>query len=111
MWVQPGVASAHCLDFIITLTGTGGHASMPHVATDPLLAAAHVVVALNNIVSRSISPMAKAVLSVCCIQAGTTTNVIPEEAVIKGTIRDFSEDVGKTLFRRLKEVVTGVRQH
>ena len=52
VWVQPDVASAHCFDFEIVVTGKGGHASMPHLCKDPLLAASHIVVALNNVVSR-----------------------------------------------------------
>lgn len=52
VWVQPSVASAHCCDLRVTVTGKGGHASMPHLCRDPLLAAAHMVVGLNNIVSR-----------------------------------------------------------
>ena len=52
VWAQPGVATSHCCDFEIVVTGKGGHASMPHLCKDPLLAASHIVVALNNVVSR-----------------------------------------------------------
>lgn len=56
----------------------------------------------------SISPHAPGVLSVCCMQAGNTTNVIPHTATLKGTIRDFHPDVGTTLLQRLKEVAINV---
>ncbi len=52
VWIQPGVASAHCLDFEVTLRGNGGHGSMPHLSKDPLLAACSAVVGINTIVSR-----------------------------------------------------------
>ena len=52
VWIQPGVASAHCCDFNVTLLGNGGHGSMPHMSKDPLLAACSAVVAINSIVSR-----------------------------------------------------------
>jgi hippurate hydrolase len=52
IWIQPGAASSHCCDIEIVVTGKGGHASMPHVAKDPLLAAASIVTAINTIVSR-----------------------------------------------------------
>ena len=55
----------------------------------------------------SISAHSSGVLSVCCLQSGSTTNVIPDDAVLKGTIRDFHPDVGATLLRRLREVVSG----
>lgn len=57
----------------------------------------------------SISGHSSGVLSICCLQAGNTTNVIPDFAVLKGTIRDFSAPVGETLLRRAKEVLAGVR--
>ena len=52
VWIQPGVASSHCVNFTITLRGNGGHGSMPHMSKDVLLAACNAVVAINTIVSR-----------------------------------------------------------
>jgi hypothetical protein len=68
VWIQPGVASAHCLDFEVTLRGNGGHGSMPHMSKDPLLAACSAVVALNSIVSRRcVCGVRRAACGVCVV--------------------------------------------
>jgi len=70
--------------------------------------AAHVVTALQSIVSRNIDPLDSAVVTVGQIHAGTTFNVIPPEAKMEGTVRTFSKAAGRTVSRRFKEIVTGV---
>jgi amidohydrolase len=101
----PLMASADTLD--ITVRGRGGHASLPHTSIDPIFAASSVVVALQQVVSRHIDPVEPAVVSICSVHAGTTYNVIPGEAALKGTVRAFSEDVRTTLERRIRQVVAG----
>ncbi len=98
-----------CVDrFEVTIIGKGGHAALPNRSVDPILVAAHVVTALQSIVSRNIDPLDSAVVTVGQIHSGTTFNVIPPEAKMEGTVRTFSKAAGRTVPRRFKEIVTGV---
>jgi len=74
-------------EFVIELVGTGGHAARPHEARDPIVAAAHVITALQTIVSRRVPPGEPAVVTVGTVQAGTASNVIPARALLTGTLR------------------------
>lgn len=76
--------------FRVTIAGAGGHASTPHFTTDPVTIAAHVVTAIQTMVTREIHVFEPAIVSVTQIEAGTTTNVIPEKAHLAGTIRSMS---------------------
>ena len=87
--LMPGAIMASVDQFEITVTGKGGHAAMPHLAIDPVLAAAHVVTALQSLVSRRRDPFEPGVVSVTQLAAGHAFNVIPEQAVLRGTVRTF----------------------
>jgi len=106
VWSGPFMASAD--QFSVTVTGAGGHAAYPHRNRDPLLAAAHAVVALQSIVSREIDAVDKAVLSVCQFHAGAAFNVTPEEAVINGSVRCHDPKVRESMPERIDRVVGGV---
>ncbi len=84
-----GTVMAAADRFFVTVKGTGGHGALPHRATDPVLAAAHVVAALQSVVSRSVDPLAPAVVSVCSIHGGHASNVIPDSVTLEGTVRYF----------------------
>ena len=99
------MASADQLD--VTVRGRGGHASLPHMSVDPILAASNVVVALQQVVSRQIDPVEPSVVSMCSLHAGTTYNVIPSEASLKGTVRTFSESVRAEMPERIRRVIAG----
>ena len=71
----------------ITVDGHAGHAAMPHLTRDPVLAAAHLVVALQSVVSRSVDPVDSAVVSVCMLEAGSASNQIPGRVTMRGTFR------------------------
>ena len=101
----PLMASADEID--ITIRGRGGHAALPHLPIDPIFTASSVVVGLQQIVSRHIDPVEPAVISVCSLHAGTTYNVIPGEAKIKGTVRTFNEGVRAQMPERIRQVVAG----
>ena len=88
---RPGALMASVDDFAITIRGRGGHASMPHDAVDPVPVACEVVGALQAMVTRRLPVFDPAVVTVTKISAGTTTNVIPEDAVLVGTVRAISE--------------------
>jgi amidohydrolase len=95
---RPGPVLASADSFVVTVTGRGGHGSMPHLAVDPVPAAGAMVGALQTMITRRISALDPAVLSVTRISAGTTSNIIPETAELEGTIRTLS-DRTRTLIR------------
>ena len=91
-WVagRAGAIMAAADVFHITVRGAGGHASTPHFTTDPVTIAAHVVTAIQTMVTREIHALEPAIVTVTQLQAGTTTNVIPETATMAGTIRTMA---------------------
>ncbi len=95
-------------EFVITVRGRGGHGAMPHETRDPVLAAAQVVCALQQIVARNVSPLEAAVVTVAAIHGGSAFNVVPDEVVLRGTARAFSDAVWRALPGRIEEVATGV---
>jgi amidohydrolase len=94
--------------FTITVTGRGGHAARPQHAVDPVVIAAQIVVALQTLVSREVEPGVPAVVTLGALQAGTTFNVIPDRALIKGTIRAYDAEVMQRLEARIEETAKGV---
>jgi amidohydrolase len=101
---RPGPLMASADSFDITITGHGGHGSAPHLTIDPVAAAAQTIVALNQIVARRTDPVQPAMVSVCAVHAGSTYNVIPSTAHLKGTIRSFDEALRATLQTQVREV-------
>jgi len=102
--IRPGPVMAAADTFRITLKGKGAHAAMPHTGRDPILAACHLVTALQSIVSRNVDSMDRAVVSVGRINAGDAFNVIPHTAEILGTVRTFSPEVQDLVEARLGEI-------
>ena len=94
----------------ITITGRGGHASRPHLTVDPIVTAANIVMTLQTVVARSVSPMETAVVTVGTIHGGNAVNVIPGQAEIGVSIRSFSAPVRELLERRVRDIVTSVAQ-
>ena len=91
MSFRPGKVMASADELYITIKGKGGHAASPHHCIDPILIASHLIVSLQQIVSRNNNPHNPSVLSVTSFQGGTTTNVIPNEVKLKGTFRAMEE--------------------
>src|SRR3989442_11575692 len=87
--LMPGPVMASVDQFEITILGKGGHAAAPHQAIDPVLIAAHVVTALQSLVSRRRNPFEEGVLSVTQVHAGHAFNVTPGRADLRGTVRTF----------------------
>lgn len=94
--------------FDITLSGRGGHAAEPHLATDVVLAAAETAVALSTLMSRRVDPAQMAVLSVTRIESGTSHNVLPGKASLTGTARSFDAAVSDRIEAELRRIVQGV---
>ncbi len=99
----PTMASAE--NVTITLHGVGGHGAFPHRATDPIVAAASIVMALQTIVSRNVDPQATAVVTVGALNSGIANNVIPASATLKLSVRSLDRDVRNTLETRICALV------
>jgi hippurate hydrolase len=106
--LMPGPMMASADFFEIVVTGTGAHGAMPHQGVDPVLVGSEIVMALQRIVSRTVDPLKQAVISATKFQAGHTTNVIPETALIAGTTRAFSTKVQDIMETEIKRVAEGI---
>ena len=100
-----GPAMASSDDVSIHIRGTGGHGAMPHRATDPIVAASSIVLALQTIVSRNIDPLHTAVVTVGSIHAGQANNVIPTQATLELSVRALDRDVRDLLEQRITALV------
>jgi amidohydrolase len=91
----------------ITVCGRGGHGAHPHLTVDPVVAAAHIIIAAQSIVARNVAPLDNAVLSLCAVQTGNlgAFSVVPREARIAGTVRSFRTEVQALVEERLTELV------
>lgn len=108
--LSPGATYAAVGAFRIDIKGRGGHAAEPHRCRDPIVAAAQIINTAQTIVSRGISPFEQAVVSITHIEAGSTWNVIPPEAMLEGTIRTFSVGRITEIAERLGRICRGVEE-
>lgn len=95
-------------EFVITVRGRGGHGSMPHQTVDSLLTGAQLVTALHTITSRHVNPMEPVALSIGMFKAGEAFNIIPDSAVLKGTIRTFEQALRVSIFDRIEAITKGI---
>ena len=100
--VTPGPMMASSNEFEITIRGKGAHAALPHNGIDPVLVATHLVQALQSIITRNKKPVEAAVLSVTEIHAGDATNIIPDSAIVRGTVRTFTIETLDLIESRMK---------
>jgi amidohydrolase len=105
--IRPGPLMASADRLTIEIEGHGGHAARPHLTVDSVLVGAQMVNQVQSIVARNVDPLQSAVVSICMFQAGSTDNVIPQTAFLRGTARSLSPEVRDILERRLREVVEG----
>ncbi|MGH1542900.1 MAG: M20 aminoacylase family protein [Arenicella sp.] len=109
--VRPGSLMASESSFEITLSGGGGHAALPHMNPDPLVAGSQVILALQTIVSRNLSAIHEtAVVSATEFITNGTVNVIPSQVTIKGDCRCFTEDTLETIEQTMERIVAGICQ-
>lgn len=106
--IREGALMAAADGFIVEVTGVGTHAAVPEAGIDPIVVSAHIVTALQSIVSRNVGSQQGAVISVTQLNSGHVWNVIPDLAVLQGTIRTFDEQVRKHVLSRFEQVVEGV---
>ena len=105
-----GISTASCEQYHITVTGKGGHGSMPNASIDAITAAAQIHLALQEINSRELDPSDYGVFTTCKFQAGEASNVFPERAQMWGTIRTVDEKnaIGEMIKKRMTEITTGI---
>ena len=102
-----GIAMAGAAFFDIIIKGKGSHAAMPHQSKDPIVIASNLISQLQNIISRNLPPLESVVLSVTQIHSGSAYNIIPENCIINGTIRYFSEESYDIVENRFKKICQG----
>ena len=100
----PGVSAPAANMFEIRIQGKGCHGAMPHTGVDPVNVAAHTVLALQTINSRELSPSDNAALTIGMLQAGDTANVIPDKAVLRGSLRAMDDESHTLIRQRLKKI-------
>jgi hippurate hydrolase len=110
--VRAGPMMAATDEIKITVRGRGGHAALPHLAADPVVATAHIITALQTIASRNANPVDALVVSVCSMQTSQVGafNVIPGHVELIGTVRSFSKEMRELAEKRIQEIVTSMAQ-
>ncbi len=108
MAVMPGPVMAGTCGFEIRVQGRGCHAAMPHQGVDTLVAASHLVLALQTVVARNVHPCESAVVSVTQIHGGEAWNVVPDDAVLRGTLRTFKPHVQALVESSIERLCAGI---
>ena len=108
--VGSGPVMAAADGYTITIHGQGGHGAYPHGCIDPVIVGAQIVVALQTVVSRNTDPMDASVVSNCVFQSGDAFNVIPDTAVLKGTVRTFKDETRDLMEKRITEIATTIAE-
>jgi amidohydrolase len=106
--VAPGPVFAAGTHFRVIIRGRGGHASAPQHTVDPIVVAAHAIVALQTVVSRAVAPHDEAVLTIGRIEGGNRGNIIPDQVMMSGSIRTFDPQVLDRVLRSADEILRGV---
>lgn len=103
--IVPGPVMAAADTFTVKIIGSGGHGAVPNLTDDPILAASQVINLLQGIVSRNVSPLKSAVVTVGSIRGGEAFNVIPSEVIMKGTIRTFEPKIRDLVINKFHQIV------
>ena len=106
--VKAGPVLASSDIFRIDIHGSPGHGAWPHLAVDPVVAAAEVITGVQRIISRETDPRASAVISIGKIYGGTAVNIIPQTVTLEGTVRAFDRKVQDFIHKRLEEITEGI---
>lgn len=107
---RPGQVMASADEIFITVKSKGGHAAAPHFTTDTILVASHIVVGLQQIISRNNDPLSPSVLSISAFNGGYTTNVIPNEVKLMGTFRAMNEEWRYKAHELIKKLTIGIAE-
>ncbi len=106
--VSPGAIMAAAEKWTCTVQGKGGHGALPHQTVDPIVATAQIITALQTVVSRNVSPLETAVVTVSTVHGGDAFNIIPPQVEMSGTIRTYYPATREAVLRRVREVIEGV---
>src|SRR5919197_5609499 len=104
--IRRGPTMASGDGFNVEVTGKGGHGAYPHLSVDPMTAAAHILIGMQSLVTKEVAAKETVVLTVGQIQAGTKNNIIPDKAVMRGTLRTFDLNVREQMLGRLQSFVS-----
>jgi amidohydrolase len=107
---RPGLFMASTDEFFLTVRGKGGHGAMPQLAVDPIVIASHIVLALQQIVSRNANPLVPTVVTIGKISSEGRTNVIPGEVRLEGTVRTFDESWRKLVHEKIATIASGTAE-
>jgi amidohydrolase len=108
--MKAGPYMASTDEIYLTVTGKGGHAATPEQIVDPILIASHIIVALQQIVSRNANPVIPTVVSFGRIIGDGRTNIIPDKVTIDGTVRTYSEEWRKSIHERIASIASGIAE-
>ena len=108
IWLKPGAQMASSDVLTITVHGRGGHASAPHLALDPIVVAAEIIIALQTTIARQIDPFDPAIVTIANVVAGTTNNIIPDSAFMRGTMRTVSPETRERIRELVRRVAEGI---
>ncbi len=106
--LYPGFIMANVDMVDITVFGVGGHGALPHKTIDPVVIASRIVLDLQTIISRELSPLTPAVITIGKIDGGTVGNVIPEKVEMQLTVRSFSDEVRSAIFEKIERICNGI---
>jgi len=106
--INSGAMLAAMDNFELVVRGRGAHAGMPHLGIDPVVVAGQIIVGLQTITTRMIDPLQPAVISVTWVEAGAAYNVIPDEAILRGTVRTLSHAVRGTMEGHIRTLADGI---
>lgn len=107
---RAGISMASCDELFITVKGKGGHGAVPQLAIDPVLIASHIVIALQQVVSRNANPTLPSVLTIGKIIGNGATNIIPEEVYMEGTFRTFDEPWRAEAKKKIIQIATSIAE-
>ncbi|MBM4338214.1 MAG: amidohydrolase [Deltaproteobacteria bacterium] len=108
IYERVGLAAAD--RFVIKMIGKGGHAAVPHLTKDPIIATGHLITQIHSIVSRNVNPLESGVITIGKVSGGTANNIIPDEVELWGTVRSLTPQIREELKSRLEQVTRGVAQ-
>jgi len=108
--IASDISNAAADTIIMRLKGKGGHGAHPHQCIDPIVAGAHLVTQIHTLISRELPPLDSAVITIGRFEAGTASNIIPQEAFLEGTLRTLEPDTREKILTRLKELTKGLEQ-
>ncbi|ODS24524.1 peptidase M20 [Candidatus Endobugula sertula] len=108
--IHAGPVMASMATFDIIITGKGCHAAMPHMGVDPIIVAAHLMTAMQSVISRSLNPLESGVVSITKVHGGEAYNVVPDSVTLSGTCRTFSSEVCDLLELRIQQQVNAIAE-